>query len=84
MKTERLEMRLTPAMLSELDEWRRVQSDLPSRSEAFRRLVAIGLVADAALLEARSFIDEDSPDWRHAKIEALAKIDAAIATIKLR
>jgi uncharacterized protein len=41
--TERLEMRLGQSVLEELDLWRAKQVDLPSRSEAVRRLVETGL-----------------------------------------
>jgi uncharacterized protein len=37
--TERFEMRLNQSVLEKVDEWRTRQSDLPSRSEAVRRLV---------------------------------------------
>ena len=36
-------MRTDAAWLSTLDTWRRTQPDLPSRAEAVRRLVALGL-----------------------------------------
>jgi uncharacterized protein len=42
-KTERFELRITSELLVRIDEWRRKQVDLPSRSEAFRRLVELGL-----------------------------------------
>ena len=42
-KTERFEMRMDPETLSRIDEWRRKQADLPSRAEAMRRLVELGL-----------------------------------------
>lgn len=42
-KTERFEMRLDPTMLERVDAWRSAQSDLPSRSEAIRRLLETGL-----------------------------------------
>jgi hypothetical protein len=45
--TERFEMRLSKVDLERLDDWRRSQADLPSRAEAIRRLVEIGLGADA-------------------------------------
>jgi uncharacterized protein YfbU (UPF0304 family) len=45
-KTERFEMRLDPSILERVDTWRSVQSDLPSRSEAIRRLLEAGLSAD--------------------------------------
>jgi hypothetical protein len=38
-----LQMRVSAAYLREIDEWRRQQPDLPSRSEAIRRLTAIAL-----------------------------------------
>jgi hypothetical protein len=38
-------VRLQAGPLSEIDEWRRRLEDLPSRAEAIRRLVAIGLKA---------------------------------------
>jgi hypothetical protein len=41
----RLEMRSSPSLLKAVDEWRRRQEDIPTRSEAFRRLVEIGLKA---------------------------------------
>ncbi len=42
-KTERFEMRMDPETLARVDEWRRKQPDLPSRAEAMRRLVDLGL-----------------------------------------
>ena len=44
-KTEQFEMRMDPADLSEVDEWRRKQPDLPPRAEAIRRLIKLGLKA---------------------------------------
>jgi uncharacterized protein YfbU (UPF0304 family) len=41
--TERFEMRLAQSVLEEVDAWRTRQGDLPSRSEAVRRLVLAGL-----------------------------------------
>jgi hypothetical protein len=43
MKSERFEMRAAPELLSRIDEWRRVQPDLPNRSQAIRRLIETGL-----------------------------------------
>lgn len=37
------QMRTTKEFLGRVDDWRRVQPDLPSRSEAIRRLVEAGL-----------------------------------------
>jgi hypothetical protein len=36
-------MRWQEAVLKEIDDWRRVQEDLPDRPTAIRRLVEIGL-----------------------------------------
>ncbi|HEY6251860.1 MAG TPA: YfbU family protein [Candidatus Angelobacter sp.] len=41
--TERFEMRLGQSVLEKVDTWRSSQGDLPSRSEAVRRLVEAGL-----------------------------------------
>lgn len=38
-------VRLQPELVVPLDEWRRQQQDLPSRAEAIRRLVELGLKA---------------------------------------
>ena len=43
MKTERFEMRLHPETLKQVDMWRADQPGIPSRAEAVRRLVDIGL-----------------------------------------
>ena len=44
-KSERFEMRMEPEALARIDDWRRKQTDLPSRAEAIRRLVELGLKA---------------------------------------
>jgi hypothetical protein len=36
-------VRLQPELAKPLDDWRREQADLPSRAEAIRRLVELGL-----------------------------------------
>jgi hypothetical protein len=36
-------MRWQNAVIAEIDDWRRQQPDLPSRTEAIRRLVELGL-----------------------------------------
>jgi len=41
--TERFEMRLGQSVLERVDEWRSAQDDVPTRSEAVRRLMEIGL-----------------------------------------
>jgi hypothetical protein len=42
-KTERFEMRVPASFLKTIDDWRRKQAELPSRAEAIRRLVELGL-----------------------------------------
>jgi uncharacterized protein len=42
-KTERFEMRLDPALLDQVDEWRGQQGGMLSRAEAIRRLVEGGV-----------------------------------------
>ncbi len=42
-KTERFEMRVDEDVLARVDEWRSGQNDVPSRAEAMRRLVELGL-----------------------------------------
>ena len=42
--SERFEMRLETEMLERIDAWRGSEDDLPSRAEAVRRLVNVGLV----------------------------------------
>jgi hypothetical protein len=37
------QMRTTADFLRRIDDWRRAQDDLPSRSEAIRRLIELGL-----------------------------------------
>jgi hypothetical protein len=47
--TELLDLRISVMMsatgLRAVDEWRRAQADLPSRGEAIRRLIELGLAA---------------------------------------
>ncbi len=43
LKSLRLQMVISPSEVAAIDAWRKGQEDLPSRSEAIRRLVAAGL-----------------------------------------
>ena len=43
LKDLRVPVMMSVADVSAIDEWRRRQPDLPSRSEALRRLVELGL-----------------------------------------
>jgi metal-responsive CopG/Arc/MetJ family transcriptional regulator len=42
-KDQRIPVMMSPAEVERIDMWRREQKDLPSRSEAIRRLVEKGL-----------------------------------------
>ena len=43
LKTTRFNMVISPSEIKTIDVWRSKQPDLPSRSEAIRRLVKLGL-----------------------------------------
>ncbi len=47
-KTERIELRASAEFLKALDEWRRRQPDLPSRSSAIRQLVEKALAGESS------------------------------------
>lgn len=47
LKSVRLNLVVAPSQVTAIDEWRRAQPDLPSRSEAIRKLVELGLAATA-------------------------------------
>jgi hypothetical protein len=44
MKDQRIPVMMSSEEVAAIDEWRRKNADLPSRSEAIRRLVEIGLL----------------------------------------
>ena len=46
--TEAVTVRLDRLTLTLLDHWRREQGDLPTRPEAIRRLIELGLKTDKA------------------------------------
>ncbi len=46
-QTEQFLMRTSKEFLQSVDDWRRQQDDLPSRSEALRRLTALALESEA-------------------------------------
>ena len=60
--TERFEMRLTVDGVARLDGWRRVQPDIPSRAEAIRRLVEIGLCRETERGQASPPVSLDGED----------------------
>ena len=70
---ERFEMRLGQSVLEDLDAWRARQGDLPSRSEAVRRLVEAGLAERGEKHKARRWGEADSrnalPAFQAAEVE---------------
>lgn len=75
--TERFEMRLSADDVIRLDDWRRQQPDIPSRAEAIRRLVELGMTVDDALsmLSARAFAlstVDGLPEHVEDELEAIA------------
>jgi len=44
-KDQRVQLVMAPSDIAAVDAWRRMQSDLPSRSEAIRRLIHVGIAA---------------------------------------
>lgn len=46
LKNERMQLVVSDEFIKRVDDWRRKQLELPSRSEAVRRLVEKGLEAD--------------------------------------
>jgi metal-responsive CopG/Arc/MetJ family transcriptional regulator len=47
VKDQRIQLVADAAFIAQVDEWRRRQPDLPSRSEAIRRLVNRALKTDS-------------------------------------
>jgi metal-responsive CopG/Arc/MetJ family transcriptional regulator len=47
MKNQRIPVMMSADEVDAIDEWRRKHPDLPSRSEAIRQLLALGLKAKA-------------------------------------
>ena len=52
-KDQRVPVMMSESDLAVLDQWRREQKDLPSRGEAVRRLIELGLKASAAVKKTR-------------------------------
>jgi hypothetical protein len=46
LNAHQFQMRASDEFLAKIDEWRRVQPDIPGRIEAIRRLVEIGMESD--------------------------------------
>lgn len=52
------QIRLSTTFWREVDAWRRLQPDIPTRAEAIRRLVEIGLVTERKGFKRQSHVDE--------------------------
>jgi hypothetical protein len=73
---------------AQADGDRMLNAERQARVEIARQAMALALELKAleaeverlraALTEARQFINEDSPDWRYAKLEMLERIDRAL------
>jgi uncharacterized protein YfbU (UPF0304 family) len=81
-KTERFEMRLDPVILERVDSWRSEQTDLPTRSEAVRRLLEAGL-ANSASDEFRPSNPEKLTIWLLTEILKNQKGYSEQDTVKL-
>jgi hypothetical protein len=46
LNVRQFQMRVSDEFIAKIDEWRRLQPDIPGRTEAIRRLVEIGLEAE--------------------------------------
>lgn len=44
-RTQRIHISMSEDEVTAVDRWRRIQSDIPSRADAIRQLVALGLEA---------------------------------------
>jgi len=53
LKDQRIPVMMAVDEVTRIDDWRRHQPALPSRSEAIRRLVELGLIASEARRRAR-------------------------------
>lgn len=53
---KQMQMRVSDDFLKAVDDWRRAQPDIPSRTESIRRLVHSGLAARPILAEVQSML----------------------------
>jgi hypothetical protein len=67
-------VRVQPDMAKQLDDWRRKQDDLPGRPEAIRRLVELGLEAQAPT----KLIRRSTPNKLRAAELATKEIDGMV------
>jgi hypothetical protein len=64
-------VRVQPGMAKQLDDWRRLQDDLPGRPEAIRRLVGKALSAEPPSARARSKGGPEAAEMAGREIDQL-------------
>jgi len=67
LKTIRFNMVVTPSLVSMVDEWRKSQKGLPSRSEAVRSLVELGLSAPSFAPDVAAGVAESAAKLRKSE-----------------
>lgn len=76
-KSSRFEMIIPPGFMGTVDGWRRTKSDIPTRAEAVRRLVHLGVGAEPILLDMlrmmESLPQDDDLDRHIAAIRQLVR-----------
>jgi len=78
IQTHLFQMRVSQSFLKKVDDWRRMQPDLPARAEAIRRLVDKALSGTAAkappapVAKARAAPADDVPP--KSKVEQIARL----------
>jgi hypothetical protein len=77
-KTERIEMRMQPDLVSKVDGWRRSQPDIPPRSEAIRRLIDRGLAAEPILSDLLKYLERHGDQNDPAAKKAVAQIQKGL------
>ena len=77
-----VQIRLQPAALARLDEWREAQGDKPTRPEAIRRLVESGLPGGLPAPDSRAYRSLVLKGRSDVLMEALRAQDAAPDAIR--
>lgn len=54
---KQLQMRASDDFIRTIDDWRRVQPDIPARAEAIRRLINMGIAAEPILRDLLRLIE---------------------------
>jgi hypothetical protein len=61
LKDQRVPIMMSASELRQVDEWRRRHNELPSRSEAIRQLIALGLGQAESVRRVRRADNDDRP-----------------------